>query len=69
MFTSRDLVIDPLAEFPSVMKIIDSSARSFLSVRWIRQSRSFLLLRLTFLAISRAFFWMPEIALRSFSLS
>ncbi|MBQ2254136.1 MAG: (E)-4-hydroxy-3-methylbut-2-enyl-diphosphate synthase, partial [Clostridia bacterium] len=31
--TSRLLVIEPDAELPSVMKIIDSSARSFLSVR------------------------------------
>ena len=38
------------------MKIIDCSARSFLSVRCILQSRSFLLLSDTFLAVSRAFF-------------
>lgn len=54
--TSRLLVIEPDAELPSVMKIIDSSASSFLSVRCILQSRSFLLLSDTFLAVSRAFF-------------
>ena len=54
--TSRLVVIDPEAELPSVMKIIDCSANSFLSVRWILQSRSFLLLSDTFLAVSRAFF-------------
>ena len=61
--------MEPDAELPSVMKIIDCSASSLRSVRWILQSRSFLLFRLTFLAVSRAFFWMPEIALRSFSFS
>ena len=67
--TSRLLVIEPEAELPSVMKIIDCSASSCLSVRCILQSRSFLLLSETFLAVSRAFFWMPEMALRSFSFS
>ncbi|CDC96433.1 unknown [Alistipes sp. CAG:268] len=67
--TSREAVIEPEAESPSVMKIIDCSASSFLSVKWILQSRSLRLLSETFLAVSRAFFWMPEMALRSFSFS
>ena len=66
---SRLLVIEPDAELPSVMKSIDSSASSWRSVRCTLQSRSFLLFSDTFLAVSRAFFCMPEMALRSFSFS
>lgn len=43
-FGSRLFVIEPLAESPSVMKMQLSSRLSpFVSFRWIRQSRSFLL--------------------------
>ena len=66
VLTSRLLVILPLAESPSVMKMHDSSLRSFLtSEKWIRQSRSLRLCRLAFLARSRASFVTPAIALRS----
>ena len=67
-FGSRLFVIEPLAESPSVMKMQLSSRLSpFVSFRWIRQSRSFLLCRLAFFARSRASLVTPAIALRSFS--
>ena len=56
--------MEPLAESPSVIKIIDSAPlRPFSSSKWNRQSRSFLLCRLAFLARSLASFLMPAISL------
>ena len=70
VFTSRLLVILPLAESPSVIKIELSSLRSFFaSLKCARQSRSFLLCKLAFLALSRAILVTPAMAFRSRSLS
>ena len=69
VFTSRLFVMLPLAESPSVMNMALSSLRSsFTSLKCMRQSRSFLLCRLAFFALSLASFVTPAIALRSFSL-
>ncbi len=72
--TSRILVIEPLAESPSVMKS-DVSSRLSLSLgarvsqKCTWQSRSLLLLSAVFFARSRACLVTPAIALRSLSLS
>ena len=56
VLTSLDLVIDPLAESPSVIKMDDSFFNSWLVLKCTRQSRNFRLCRLTCLARSRAIF-------------
>ena len=60
------MVIEPEAESPSVMKSVLSKLRGFLaSVKCTLQSRSFLLCKLDFLALSFANFLIPESSLRS----
>src|SRR5574343_1856004 len=66
VFTSRDLVIEPEAESPSVINKVLSKLLGFLaSVKCTRQSRSFLLCKLAFLARSLANLRIPDNSLRS----
>ena len=75
--TSRDFVIDPLAESPSVIKMVLSNCLAIYSslpfaggsaLRCMRQSLSFLLCRLAFLARSFASFLIPANSFLSRSL-
>src|SRR5690606_14796721 len=66
VFTSRDLVIEPEAEFPSVINKVLSKLRGFLaSVKCTLQSRNFLLCKEAFLARSLASLRIPDNSLRS----
>src|SRR5690606_41816485 len=66
VFTSRDLVIEPDAEFPSVIDKVLSKLRGVLaSDKCTRQSRNFLLCKEAFLARSLANVLIPDDDLRS----